>query len=631
MDRLKRKHSEVDKLKKAVDSLMIKNDEKDLHIEELKRLIRRYKKLEEIVISTQGRKALDNMNLSFEEDHSDSSSAHNSNTSADETLRKTMNQQDHSDVFDGRDPRGMLPFPTATSTPVNAHGQRHVSNGGHMTPPSCIRSGQSPTPRKAVVRSNSLEVSKSTTFRTPPTVRRQGHGFVQSEAEDEEALKDEMAQQYKALRETGGKQPAQPQDAQRKKNKGLKRLFGRLKRASSQDLDEDKTEDFRRAGLRSTAGARLGWSRDLKFNDLEVPFARWDSDRLSAWLHSMGLSMYVGDCKRWARNGDQLVKASPHEIEKELGIKNLFHRRKFHLALQAASTGSKAPVNNLDHNWVTRWLDDIGLPQYKDQFSEARIDGRMLHNMTIDELLVLKVNNTLHHLSVKRAIQVLRLNDFSAACLKRRPAPEEGSLQNCPGEVSLWTNHRVMEWLRSIDLSEYAPNLRGSGVHGGLLVLEPRFSADVFATLLSIPANKTLLRRHLSTHLVALIGSDTQAKKRQCEMQPGFMPLTPNQKVKLKKRLFSQKRPTRPEAADEDLICPMDTGVGGGSSEGGSHPNGRGPAGQGQGQGQGQDTLGKETFDSSDSDIGLFSHEITTLTNMLAKERFMDDVPTSDV
>ena len=37
-------------------------------------------------------------------------------------------------------------------------------------------------------------------------------------------------------------------------------------------------------------------------------------------------------------------------------------------------------------------------------------------------------------------------------------------------QVMLWTNHRVMEWLRSIDLSEYAPNLRGSGVHGGLLV-----------------------------------------------------------------------------------------------------------------------------------------------------------------
>ena len=36
--------------------------------------------------------------------------------------------------------------------------------------------------------------------------------------------------------------------------------------------------------------------------------------------------------------------------------------------------------------------------------------------------------------------------------------------------MSLWTNHRVMEWLRTIDLAEYAPNLRGSAVHGALMV-----------------------------------------------------------------------------------------------------------------------------------------------------------------
>lgn len=39
-----------------------------------------------------------------------------------------------------------------------------------------------------------------------------------------------------------------------------------------------------------------------------------------------------------------------------------------------------------------------------------------------------------------------------------------------PSEVVQWSNHRVMEWLRSVDLAEYAPNLRGSGVHGGLIV-----------------------------------------------------------------------------------------------------------------------------------------------------------------
>lgn len=37
-------------------------------------------------------------------------------------------------------------------------------------------------------------------------------------------------------------------------------------------------------------------------------------------------------------------------------------------------------------------------------------------------------------------------------------------------DVLLWTNGRVTEWLRLVDLAEYAPNLRGSGVHGALMV-----------------------------------------------------------------------------------------------------------------------------------------------------------------
>jgi hypothetical protein len=36
--------------------------------------------------------------------------------------------------------------------------------------------------------------------------------------------------------------------------------------------------------------------------------------------------------------------------------------------------------------------------------------------------------------------------------------------------VLLWTNGRVVEWLRLVDLAEYAPNLRGNGVHGALMV-----------------------------------------------------------------------------------------------------------------------------------------------------------------
>ncbi len=35
---------------------------------------------------------------------------------------------------------------------------------------------------------------------------------------------------------------------------------------------------------------------------------------------------------------------------------------------------------------VLGWLDDIGLPQYKTQFDEGRVDGRMLHYMTVVSL-----------------------------------------------------------------------------------------------------------------------------------------------------------------------------------------------------------------------------------------------------
>jgi hypothetical protein len=39
----------------------------------------------------------------------------------------------------------------------------------------------------------------------------------------------------------------------------------RLKRSGSQDFHErERTEEFRRGGIRATATARLGWSKDVK-------------------------------------------------------------------------------------------------------------------------------------------------------------------------------------------------------------------------------------------------------------------------------------------------------------------------------------------------------------------------------
>uniref|UniRef100_A0A8D3DIB8 SAM domain-containing protein n=1 Tax=Scophthalmus maximus TaxID=52904 RepID=A0A8D3DIB8_SCOMX len=352
----------------------------------------------------------------------------------------------------------------------------------------------------------------------------------------------------------GAPLPSSPET--KKKSKGFRRFFGRLKRSHSTSFNLDDTADveFRRGGVRATAGPRLGWSHEHKHNAVDVPFSRWSRDDVCDWLHEQGLGFCAAQGQSWIKSGQSLLQASQHDLEKELGMKQPLHRKKLQLALQAL--GSDDLEGRLDHNWVTRWLDDIGLPQYKSHFEEARVGGRMLHFMTVDDLLSLKVGSVLHHLSIKRAIQVLRLNAYEENCLRRRPSDENNIT---PAEVSQWTNHRVMEWLRSVDLAEYAPNLRGSGVHGGLMVLEPRFNVEALALLLNIPPNKTLLRRHLATHFHLLVGSEAQRLKQDCLENPDYTVLTATAKVKPRRLSFGGFGTLRRKRQDdgEEYVCPM--------------------------------------------------------------------------
>lgn len=191
-----------------------------------------------------------------------------------------------------------------------------------------------------------------------------------------------------------------------------------------------------------------------------------------------------------------------------------------------------------------RWLDDVGLPQHKDTFTAARVDGRMLHRLTMDDLISLHVSSSLHAASLRRGIQVMRQYNWNPECLIRRSATtvdDENTIDNNPvpvqqqhQQVALWTAHRVMEWLRVVDLAEYAPNLRGAGVHGALMMYESRFTAELLADLLSIPPSKTLLRRHLGTHFKELLGRDIIQQKREAENTLGFQPLTLTAKIKVR-------------------------------------------------------------------------------------------------
>ncbi|XP_047643286.1 liprin-beta-1 isoform X8 [Phacochoerus africanus] len=705
---------EVQKMKKAVESLMAANEEKDRKIEDLRQCLNRYKKMQDTVVQAQGQKGQDD---DFEDLLPSSSfstlldvqgfseleknlsptpvmgspSPDPFNTSAPEEFHTSILQVSIPSLLPASKgletsekvkllPKPEIPFeendgkiilgPAAetqlcdsisTSSLQKSSSldnlKKEPSDGGKESAPK-------PSEDKAPVESipfgslppkapgHDASVDESP-FGTRKARSSFGRGFFKIKSSKRTASAPNLDRKRSAsaptLAETEKETPehldlagvsSRPKDSQgsspfqmappspdsKKKSRGIMKLFGRLRRSQSTTFNPDDMSEpeFKRGGTRATAGPRLGWSRDLgqSHSDLDMPFAKWTKEQVCNWLMEQGLGSYLNSGKHWIASGQTLLQASQQDLEKELGIKHSLHRKKLQLALQALGSEEETNHGKLDFNWVTRWLDDIGLPQYKTQFDEGRVDGRMLHYMTVDDLLSLKVVSVLHHLSIKRAIQVLRINNFEPNCLRRRPS-DENSIT--PSEVQQWTNHRVMEWLRSVDLAEYAPNLRGSGVHGGLMVLEPRFNVETMAQLLNIPPSKTLLRRHLATHFNLLIGAEAQHQKRDAMELPDYVLLTATAKVKPKKLSFSNFGNLRKKKQEdgEEYVCPMELGqASGGTSKKGFKPG-----------------LDMRLYDEDDLDrleqmedsegtvrqIGVFSEGINNLTHMLKEDDMFKD------
>ena len=107
-----------------------------------------------------------------------------------------------------------------------------------------------------------------------------------------------------------------------------------------------------------------------------------------------------------------------------------------------------------------------------------------------------------------------------------------------------------------------------AGVHLGMRVLCGLCEKNsnqrnfIMAAVLSIPAGKTLLRRHLSIHFKDLVGRDVMGEKREAETASGFVPLTPTAKAKQRHQggQFTLKRKKSKSQFDYgDLVCPYNT------------------------------------------------------------------------
>ncbi|XP_026168059.1 liprin-beta-2b isoform X5 [Mastacembelus armatus] len=585
---------EYQRLKVGMESLLASNDEKDRRIEELTILLGQYRKMKEVMALTQG---------SSEEELSGSlklrAITHKAHS---DILRLEMSSRGSSPLMLSSSPYQReldTSIQNSVDTSVVSTGDTNFFNGSwhqHRLLSSSLEELQSGSLQKAVeiqpvetdsdvgTESPHMELSK---YQTLPgklskrsKLRHELNGDRETEGEysspvqlspvhshdqdyslrcpeklDECILSDQSP--LSSGVDSGQQSPVSPEN--RKGHRGIKKLWGKIRRSQSGSpvqVHDPELGEFKRGGFRSTAGPRLARSGNTR--DLKIPFSKWSTEQVCEWLEDIGLGQYSILGRHWVSSGQTLLSATPQDLEKEMAMKNPLHRKKLQLAVKAFSSKQPEQSAELDHIWVNRWLDDIGLPQYKDQFNEGRVDGQMLQYLTVNDLLFLKVTSQLHHLSIKCAIHVLHVNKFNPNCLKRRPSNES---QFTPSEVVQWSNHRVMEWLRSVDLAEYAPNLRGSGVHGGLIMLEPRFNSDTLAMLLNIPPQKTLLRRHLTTNFNSLVGPQAQQEKREYTGAAGYTPLNITAKVKPKKLGFSNLTHLRRRRPDEstDYVCPIES------------------------------------------------------------------------